>query len=169
MVDMSVVLTVGIATLLALVNTKDIPGIQVSFAGDDLINSDILRSANATNHWKMYIDELLHMPSACDMAELLSLLPLNTIPAMEWCSIPEVYKGQYTYNSLNLVNNNISNVSKWLPCGAVVSQFRPVDKIYRESLLIQVQKDFHINISIHELYVQSFQIKNQAGWQTITF
>ena len=123
----------------------------------DMLNLELLETGNDIKEWLIFIDELLHSnPSGNNMEAMLTDIYPRVKSALQWCDMPHTRMGQL----LSVRSNETShrNVSAWLPCGSLIQQhYLDPDSSFKywESVTIQVNPVFGINITIIELHIDS--------------
>ena len=138
---------------------------QISFiTGEDMVNLTILENDMDDKSWTIYIDELLYLYNTSNLKNMGAILhQMHHLAKLAdyWCNIPESYIGLYERNLEARVRTKHFNVSDFLPCGAIVSQYFVADSFLKRrviDLLVFVPKMFHINISILELHIATSHV-----------
>ena len=119
------------------------------------INSKLLEELYNEKIWTANIDKLLtNIPITNTQESMYTKFTLTISLAKHWCSIPQSYIGKFQNVSLNTMIAH-HNVSDWLPCGVIVHQYYLYANIKsRTNFFIEVNKHFHINVSVIESHLR---------------
>ena len=143
-------------SILVMLALLPVQGKHRHLVREDQTDMGFLATYNDSKPWTIYIDELLYrMRDITNIEGVLIYLLRTAITAEHWCKIPVSYVGLYNYTSGNTRNTFLANISDWLPCGVLVVQKFPSPVIQEKIIIIQVNVQLHINLTLTELHTDS--------------
>ena len=143
----------SIYTTLALMSVN---GTKQYLVREDMTDITYLSTHNDTKPWTVYIDQFLHAMGSLRCIESVICHLLRSVTSAEhWCRIPDSYVGSYNYSLENTLRTQRYNITKWLPCGVLVSQKYISTDIQDEVVIIHVNPQLHFNVTFVELHTDS--------------